>query len=191
MKLLIADDDPDMRDFLRVALERDGDEVLLAADGERGWELLEGKPVRMALVNLQMPGIDGLELIRRVRAREGRPYTYLVVVTARSGRDDFLAAMRAGADDFVTKPIDLDILRARVRVGKRILALQQAVAALGGTVGVCSYCTRIRDGDDWRHVEEVLAERIGTQFSHGLCPSCYQEQAAELRRELEGEAGGP
>jgi hypothetical protein len=83
--------------------------------------------------------------------------------------------MDAGADDFVTKPVDPDQLRARLRVAERVLALQNEVRQLSGLLPICSYCRQIRDQSGaWQPLERYLAERTETTFSHGVCPVCLE-----------------
>ena len=85
--------------------------------------------------------------------------------------------MAAGADDFVTKPLDRAELHARLRVAERVLGLQQEVKQLEGLLPICSYCKRIRDeGDRWSQVEEYVSRRTEAQFTHGICPECYDRR---------------
>ncbi len=106
-----------------------------------------------------------------------------------------IAGLDAGADDYIIKPFDTDELRARMAVGVRVLSLQEKLAErvdelqtalanvkqLRGLLPICSYCKRIR-GDDqyWQQVEGYIAEHSDAQFSHGICPACYKNVAAEL-----------
>ncbi len=84
--------------------------------------------------------------------------------------------MDAGADDFITKPIDLDELRARLKAAERILGLRTHVQHLEGLVPICAYCKRIRDAaDKWEAIERYVEERSEAQFSHGSCPDCYKK----------------
>ncbi len=127
MRVLVADDSPTIRAVLRSSLREWGFEFVEANDGEGAWAKLQAQDApSLALIDWEMPGLDGVELCRRVRAREaaGSPYTYVLLLTARGGRQDIVAGMEAGADDYVVKPFDVHELRVRLRAGRRIVDLQ-------------------------------------------------------------------
>lgn len=193
MWALIADDDPMHRRLLEATLRGWGHQVLLAADGREAWELfLKNEQPLLALVDWSMPEMDGLELCQRfrtVRARDGRPrLIHAVLVTVRSERADVLRGLEAGADDYLTKPVDRQELFARLQVGIRLLGLQgrlaervreleaalTAVKQLHGLLPICCYCKCIRtDENYWQQVEHYIVAHSELQFSHGICPSCY------------------
>jgi sigma-B regulation protein RsbU (phosphoserine phosphatase) len=123
-----------------------------------------------------MPQTDGLELCRRIRKSETSRYCYVILLTALQGKSNYLEAMRAGADDFVSKPYDPDELRARLLVAERIVGLQDRVKHLEGILPTCMYCKRIRDeNDNWVHIEQYITQRTEASFSHGVCPNCFHE----------------
>ncbi len=124
MKILVADDDRLSLRLLEHALTQWGHQVVACADGEGAWRCLRQGGVSLVISDWQMPGMDGLDLTRKVRERGG-PYTYVILLTGEEGREQFLTAMEAGIDDYLTKPVDLDELRARLAVGKRVLDLQE------------------------------------------------------------------
>jgi two-component system cell cycle response regulator len=125
MKMLIADDDPVTRRMLEATLQGLGHDVCAVDDGATALERL-GQPdsPRLAILDWMMPGLDGLSVCRSLRHGSG-PYTYIVLLTARETRRDMVEALDAGADDFLTKPLDVVELRARLRSGERIIALQE------------------------------------------------------------------
>jgi DNA-binding response OmpR family regulator len=132
MKVLIADDDPVSRRLLESYLRKWGHEVTAAADGAEAWRLFEQGEFPIVVSDWMMPELDGLELVRRIRGC-GRPgYVYAILLTAKSQKEDLVEGMDAGADDFVTKPFDRDELQARLRVGERIIRLEQALRERAG-----------------------------------------------------------
>jgi diguanylate cyclase (GGDEF)-like protein len=125
MKVLAAEDNPVFQSMLRTMLTKWGYEVAMARDGIEALRTLEaeGGP-RLAILDWMMPGIDGVELCRRVRAAAREPYVYMVLLTARNEAQDLVEGMESGADDYLTKPFHPHELRVRLRAGSRILQLQ-------------------------------------------------------------------
>jgi diguanylate cyclase (GGDEF)-like protein len=124
-RVLIAEDDPMFRKILTVWLGRWGYRVMVAEDGTAAWNLLQQDDApELLILDWVMPGIDGPELCRRIRRSSSTPYQYILLVTARNESQDVVNGLEAGADDYLTKPFDQNELRARLRVGNRILALQ-------------------------------------------------------------------
>jgi diguanylate cyclase (GGDEF)-like protein len=130
MRILIADDSAVDRASLRGRLTRAGHEVVVADNGLEAWNILqsEGAP-QLAILDWQMPGLDGLEVCRRLRQIEGRPYVFVMLLTANNEKEQLLEGLRAGADDYITKPVDASLLWARLEVAQRILALQANLMA--------------------------------------------------------------
>jgi len=196
LQVLIADDDRMTATILERTLQRWGHGTIVVGDGTLAFEHLRAATTpTLAILDWMMPGLDGPEVCRRVRAELPLANMYLLLVTAREGRGDIVAGLDAGADDYVIKPFDIEELRARVSVGLRVLSLQGKLAdrvaelqtalsnvkQLQGLLPICSYCKRIR-GDDqyWQQVESYLAARSDVQFSHGICPSCFDGLKAQL-----------
>jgi two-component system cell cycle response regulator len=128
MKILIAEDNPTSALFLRRTLSGKGHEVTVTADGVSAWEAMRAGPVPLLISDWVMPRMNGLELCKLVRGREGCDYTYVILLTSRDGRADRLEGLRAGADDFLTKPLDPDELAVRLEIAGRILAVHEALA---------------------------------------------------------------
>jgi signal transduction histidine kinase len=129
MRVLIAEDGRAARLLLQLAVERLGHECLVAADGAQAWRVLETEAVDAVISDWLMPKVDGLELCRRVRARRGAPYTYFVVLTALTERGRAVEAMRAGADDFLVKPLHVEDLTARLIAAERVTTAQRELVA--------------------------------------------------------------
>jgi sigma-B regulation protein RsbU (phosphoserine phosphatase) len=202
MKILIAEDDPVSRRLLEATLTRWGHEVVVAQHGAAAWQALSGTdPPPLAILDWMMPELDGVDVCRRLRADAPERAVYVILLTAKGGREDLVAGLEAGADDYVTKPFDRAELKARLDVGIRVVSLQQTLAArvlaledalrrvrkLQGLLPMCAYCKKIRnDQDYWQQVETYVAERSEAQFSHGICPACretiVQPQLEALRR---------
>jgi two-component system, cell cycle response regulator len=125
VKILIAEDDPISMLVLRRAVEKLGHECVTAADGTEAWALFQETPFDVVVSDWLMPGIEGIELCRRIRAVEAGSYTYFVFMTALGGKQNFLAGMRAGADDYLSKPFDLDELEARLIAASRVTSLHR------------------------------------------------------------------
>lgn len=125
--ILVADDDPLFRRLLERYLQTWGYSVITAADGAHAWQLLQKKENSPDLLILDwlMPGVDGLELCRRLRDQSRDTYQYILLVSGRDDKQDVIRGLDAGADDYLTKPLDTAELRARLRTGNRILALQR------------------------------------------------------------------
>jgi two-component system, cell cycle response regulator len=126
--VLIAEDDPLFRRMIERWFERWHYRVTVVENGLDAWEVLQKEDApQLAVLDWMMPGMDGLELCRKIRSREQGPYRYVLLLTARDDKQDVVAGLEAGADDYLTKPFEVDELRARIRAGKRILDLQAAL----------------------------------------------------------------
>ena len=182
MRILIADDDRMSTLMLGRSLEQWGFEAIVANDGTAAWEHIAGdQPPALAILDWMMPGIDGIELCRRIRTTPPRSPVYVILLTARSSREDLVAGLEAGADDYLTKPFDPDELRARIHVGRRTIGLMANIKRLTGLLPICSYCKRIRsDHDYWEQVESYIADHTDALFSHGICPTCLTKAMNEL-----------
>lgn len=129
MKVLIAEDDAVSRRLLRSYLERWGHEVVEASDGGAALGAFQAAEFGLVVSDWMMPVLDGVELTRRIRRTERSGYVYIILLTAKSQKQDLVEGMEAGADDFITKPFDRDELRVRVQAGERIIRLERDLAA--------------------------------------------------------------
>jgi len=190
MRILIAEDEGVSLLVLSSKLRELGHEVIEARDGNQAWALFQEGGARIIITDWMMPEMDGGELCELVRAQKDKAYTYIIVLTSLSGKGNFLEAMDAGADDFLTKPVDMDELAARLRVAERVLALQTEVQLMQRLLPICMYCGKIRDKnaswDDqssWQELEAYVSEKTDVQFSHGICMDCYENK---IQPELDG-----
>jgi sigma-B regulation protein RsbU (phosphoserine phosphatase) len=198
MKVLIAEDDATSRMMLKAVLTKWGYEVVETSDGDEAWQVLQRKDApRLAILDWVMPGIRGDELCRKVRQLSSLRPIYIILLTVRRDKADVIAGLEAGANDYVRKPFDREELRARVRVGervvrleatlfKRIRELQDAMAhikRLQGILPICTYCHRIRtDKESWERLEEYISQHSDAKFSHGICPECLEKHLPEIKR---------
>jgi sigma-B regulation protein RsbU (phosphoserine phosphatase) len=191
MRILIAEDDAVSRRVLEATLEKAGYEVIVTRDGDEAWKALEGDdPPRLLVLDWMMPGLDGTEICARLRRREDGQSFYILLLTAKTQKEEIVAGLRSGADDYIAKPFHHEELKARVQSGRRLVELQQGLAdriaeleqalaevkQLSGLLPICAYCKRIKEGKDyWEAVEKYIAGRSQAQFSHAVCPDCYEK----------------
>ncbi|MFQ5824891.1 MAG: PP2C family protein-serine/threonine phosphatase [bacterium] len=125
MRILIADDDNDIRQLLARSLQKWGHEVLAVTHGVEAWEILQKEQISFVISDWMMPKMDGLELCRKIRAANFQRYIYIILLTAKDAKNELVEGMEAGADDFVVKPFNKGELDVRIRAGERILKLQK------------------------------------------------------------------
>jgi sigma-B regulation protein RsbU (phosphoserine phosphatase) len=175
MKILIVEDDPIAGAVLEASLKALDHQVELTTDGESAWKNFNLTPRRLVISDWMMPGLNGLELCRRIRERGG-DYTYFILLSNLANSAENLdQAMEAGADDFLAKPAKPTELKARLRVAERILNYATQVRQLQEIIPICGYCRKMRDDQNyWSQVEEYIGKQTGSGFSHGVCPDCYE-----------------
>ena len=127
MNILIADDDPVTLKLLSSRLCAWGHTVHQAADGNTAWETIRSTPVDMVISDWMMPGMDGLELCRRIREHNEPGYMYLILISAQDSKTEIVRGLESGVDDYITKPIDMDALHARIEIGARIVNLERTL----------------------------------------------------------------
>jgi two-component system, cell cycle response regulator len=125
VKILIADDSIVSRHLLEATLRKWGYEVMVACDGAEALGLLQREDApALIILDWMMPGMTGVEVCRRIRLRDSEPYTYILLLTSKSQKEDLIEGMEAGADDYITKPFDQNELQVRLRAGIRLVELQ-------------------------------------------------------------------
>ncbi len=199
MHVLIAEDEKASCLELERTLKKWGHDVLVTSDGQAAWDVLQRADApKLAILDWMMPGLDGVEVCRRVRQLDSQEPAYLILLTARQQTDDIVLGLESGANDYVMKPFNRRELQSRVRCGERVIGLQRHLAQrvreleqalarinqLQRLLPICSYCKKVRsDQDYWQQVETYLESYVDVQFSHGICPDCYANLAPELERE--------
>jgi len=184
-RILLAEDDPISSIILKTVLEKLGYETVIARDGNEAWDEFNKDPVRLIVSDWMMPGMDGLGLCEKVRARSRTLYTYFILLTAnRTTPENYALAAAAGVDDFLTKPLDREAIRMRLGVAERILKYTAEIRRLKEMIPICVYCRKVRDEEDyWERVETYIQKETGSRFSHGACPECYEKEIENLREQ--------
>lgn len=169
MKVLIVDDNEVALDTLELALRQDGHEVLSAANGREALDVFRESQVRMIITDWEMPEMDGLDLCRAIRAEQHRGYVYVIIVTCHDTTEDTIEGISAGADDFIAKPFHPGELKARMRAGQRVLALETRDLAIFSMAKLAES----RDPETGAHLERVrsycriLVDRLADQKKLG------------------------
>lgn len=184
-KVLIVEDEPVARLYTQTALKALGLQPVIATDGEEALALLESESIRLVVSDWMMPKMDGLEFCRRLRSRAGE-YVYFILLTQMSASPEHEdAAIEAGVDDFLVKPVNPRELKVRLHVARRILEYTARIQKLEGFIPICSYCKKVRDDQNyWQRIESYINERTGSEFSHSVCPDCYQREIIPQLEEL-------
>ena len=195
MKVLVADDGLTTRRLLVRYLAQWGHDVVSVANGNEAWNILK-KPdtPRLMVFDWVMPGISGIDLCREARRLDHGRLLHIIIFTSTVIKENMIAALDAGADDFIHKQFDMNEFRARLQVGVRMVKMKAELAervqeledAIGhikrlhGMLPICMHCHRIRDKQAaWQNLEKYLAEHSDVTFSHGLCPECIDKYFPE------------
>jgi DNA-binding response OmpR family regulator len=178
MKVLVAEDDVVASRVLESALISLGHEVDQYGGGREAWEAFQLERHSVVITDWMMPELDGLELCARIRTHTAQTYTYVILLTGRVGRGSYQQAIAAGVDDFLPKPLDRDLLEARLTVAQRIVGMHDHTQRLESLLHVCAWCKQIRDQDSWVSLEKYIA-RTGTALSHGICQTCMKRWEEE------------
>jgi DNA-binding response OmpR family regulator len=191
MRILLAEDDNSTRLVYQRILTKWGYDVLSVRTGTEAWEVLQRADApKVAILDWEMPGIDGVEVCRKVRALESASPIYVIMLTGRGTQEDIVEGLSSGADDYVTKPFDNQELRARIRVAERMVRVQASLAdkveelssalehvrVLQGIIPICMHCHKIRHDDKaWQGLEDYIEHHSDARFSHGICPDCRSD----------------
>ena len=201
MKILIAEDDIVSRLMLESIIKKWSFEVISVDNGLKAWEILNQAEVPpIALLDWEMPGIDGLELCKKIKFLDRKNPTYVILLTGRNSKKDVVIGLQAGADDYITKPFDNNELLARINVAGRLVETQctlnkkvkeleealEHVKTLQGIIPICMHCHSIRnDHSAWDRLEAYIEENSDAQFSHSICPTCIAKHYPDYSDEEE------
>jgi diguanylate cyclase (GGDEF)-like protein len=128
MRILVAEDSAVSRLVLEAALKSLGHDCALARDGDEAWQLFQNGGADVVISDRMMPGMDGVELCRRIREHDGAAYTYFIFLTAFDEKAEVVSGMEAGADDYLVKPLDVDELKMRLLVASRVTSLHRQLS---------------------------------------------------------------
>jgi two-component system, cell cycle response regulator len=163
-RILIAEDDLISRRVLERFLAKWGFEVVLASNGSEAWQVLQkDDSPRLAVLDWMMPELEGVQVCQMVRKLNDRPYVYILLLSARSQKQDILEGLKAGADDYLTKPFDAEELQARLYVGKRIIELQDNLIAARETLRFQATHDGLTRLVNRREILEVLRREMARQ----------------------------
>jgi len=198
VKIIVADDVRMNRSLLLALLEAEGHQIVEARNGAEALaEIKKMKEPFVGLIDWEMPELEGPEVCRQARLLADAPPMFLLLVTVRDRKEDIVAGLKAGANDYIIKPYHKEELLARVKIGVQMVELQQSlldrvqelsdalarVKTLSGLLPICGYCKKIRnDRDYWQQVEEYIGKHADVKFSHSICPECFE---VHLRPQLE------
>ncbi len=187
-RILVAEDNLTSRVMLEETLKGWGYSVVSVDNGDDALQvLLLDEPPAIAILDWMMPGIEGIEVCRRVRNHHDRSMLYLILLSARTAKSDVVEGLDAGADDYISKPFDDNELRARINVARRMVEIQaklevkiaelssalEHVKTLQGILPICCYCKKIRRDDRaWQQLEVYITQHSEAMFSHSICPEC-------------------
>ena len=200
VRILVVDDFSTMRKIIKAMLRRIGIKSIDdAEDGKVALNLLKSHPYNLVILDWNMPGIQGIEICKRLRELKLKITPYLIILTASMNeKKDVLETFRTGANDYMEKPFDAKELIARVKLGEklikleieladRIKALEEAnkhIKTLQGILPICMHCHDIRkDNETWERIDEYISRHTDAQFSHGLCPKCMKKHYPEVSSE--------
>ncbi len=196
MRILIAEDDIVSRKVLTTFLEKWGYDVITVDDGQKAIDILKNDDApNFAILDWMMPEKDGTEICQWVRQQENGAFVYIILLTAKTEKNDIVTGLSSGADDYITKPFNEAELKQRVKAGERILRLQSQlnfkideledalknIKQLQGIIPICAWCKKVRDGEKyWQNVEDYITSHSNSDFTHGICPDCLEKEKEKI-----------
>jgi CheY-like chemotaxis protein len=183
--ILAVDDTPEHLELLARMLEGDGYELALAVGGLEALARVAYEKPDLILLDVLMPGMDGMEVCRRLKSEPASREIPVIFLTCMSDSHDILAGFEAGAVDYVAKPFRMPELLARVRVHVELRRARQEIQTLHGILPTCAHCKRIRDEQGaWHTLESYITGHTEARFSHGICPACIPVYFPDFGKEV-------
>ena len=190
--ILVIDDQPANLKVLRSFLKQQNFEVRMAENGDWALQVLDTYQPDIILLDVMMPGMDGFDTCRRIKANKATAGIPVIFMTALDSVEDKVAGFEAGGVDYITKPFHQVEVLARVNthitLRKQKLELKQALAEvkkLSGILPICAHCKKIRDDKGyWGQVEDYITKHSEAMFSHGMCPTCNEKHYGDILREM-------
>jgi len=184
MKILVVDDDPVLRVVVTAGLKALHHDVVACQSGAKAWAQLQQSAFPVMITDWSMPEMDGIQLTQALRKMPRESYTYVIMLTGHSSREDYLTGVKAGVDAFLVKPLDGALLEAQLSIAARVVGQQDHTKRLESIMTVCSYCKRVRSEGDWVDMEQYIAREFKALPSHTFCPSCFKEKVEPDMKEL-------
>jgi DNA-binding response OmpR family regulator len=175
MRILMVSHDAFSNALLSAALKSLGHQTVAVANGQDAIDNYRKNYFPVVISEWMMPQVSGLELCRLIRAENAEEFTYIILFIDPEDTPPYTEALKAGADDFIPKPFDENVLVAGLAVAKRILKREDSRRKLAQLIVVCAYCKKPRnDPDYWQQLDKFLMDHPDLQLSHGICPACYE-----------------
>jgi diguanylate cyclase (GGDEF)-like protein len=173
MKVLIAEDENISRRRLEKLLEELDFEVVSCKDGPEAWKVIRSENApRLLILDWMMPGMDGVEICRKVRKQAKEPYTFILLLTSKGTQDDFVKGMDAGADDYITKPFNNNELRVRLRAGRRIVELNEALLSVRDNLEKQAVHDKLTGLYNRHYMSEILDKEFSRTLRYQTDLSC-------------------
>ena len=198
MKVFIVDDDPVSMMILKQNIESWGYELETSINGSDALEKLKNTDTKLIILDWVLPDISGIEICKKIREYDLNIKSYIIFLTSKTEMEELIEAFEAGADDFLSKPVNPSELKSRLNAGRKIIELQEDlnrkiaerdealshIKQLQGLISICSYCHKIRnDESSWEKLEKYISKHSNAHFSHGICPECMKEHFPEYFKE--------
>jgi DNA-binding response OmpR family regulator len=204
-KVLVTDDDPEIRLMSTMLLRRTGYEVLEASTGQECLDSLRVHHPDLVLLDVMLPDITGTQVCRQIKNDENLKDIFVILASGiQISSEDQAEGLDIGADGYIVRPIPNKEFLARVQAGERIKRAEDAlrekerqqqtlisqleealaeIKTLKGCIPICATCKKIRDDDGyWNHLEAYISKRTDATFTHGICPTCLKKAMAEMKQ---------